>query len=88
MQHNGVPNKCQCCENTECSLTRSVFSVGVWFPKGHSFRSLVFSGTGEHTLFSRAVVPRTGSSSSDSGSGVGLTSSRPVLGGREVRVPA
>jgi len=44
---------------------------------------LVVSWTGELILLIRTAVPGVGSSSSDSGNGVGLISSRPVLEGRE-----
>lgn len=64
-------------------LTGSILSVGV-VPL-----SLLptLSCTGELILLSSEEVPRIGSSSSESGSGVGLISSKPVLEGREVCRP-
>lgn len=62
----------------------SVLSGGVRHRKEPSLRSLLFfSLTGELALLIDEAVAGTGSSSSESGSGVGLISSKPVLGGRE-----
>lgn len=68
-------------------LTVSILSGGVWCrslrsaPEAPLTRELV--GELALELGTRAAVPGTGSSSSESGSGVGLMSSRPVLEGRE-----
>lgn len=61
-------------------FTVSIFSAGEWPPKDPSFS---FSWTGELILLISEAVPGIGSSSSESGSGVGLMSSKPVLDGRE-----
>lgn len=66
-------------------LTVSILSVGV---RGSPALFLLFKLQGDMTLefVNRGAVPGIGSSSSsESGSGVGLMSSRPVLEGRECR---
>lgn len=62
-------------------LTVSTLSVGVCGPP----TLCVFDGEALCGWCIAEAVPRMGSSSSESGSGVGLMSSRPVLGGRAVR---
>lgn len=62
-------------------LTVSTLSVGVCGPA----TLCVFDGEALGGRCVAEAVPGMGSSSSESGSGVGLISSRPVLGGRGVR---
>lgn len=89
MKNNNNKSECHIFKNPRdltwnSCLTVSTLSVGVCGPP----TLCVFDGEALCGWSTAEAVPGMGSSSSESGSGVGLISSRPVLGGRGVRTAA